>query len=85
MTATRKTRVSTAGGKAIACRVGAASSAAKMHGRSGFAEYGPTTFVYIRSEGFVRWTEICRQFDQAFREFAMKRAMNGVYVTQERK
>lgn len=61
--------------RAVFCAVGGATSAAKMSGRSGIAEYA--TKCWIPGEGWVRWTELQKQIDRAFQDWRMRRALAG--------
>lgn len=58
---------------------GAASSAAKMNCRPGFAEWS-SLWLYVPGEGFVRWAEIEAQFAEAYLQWRRKKAMQGVQI-----
>lgn len=58
---------------------GAATSAAKMNHRPGFAALS-TVWVYIRGEGFVRWSEIEAQVQEAYLQWRRKKSLEGVLI-----
>jgi hypothetical protein len=60
-------------------QTGAGHSAARYAGWYGHAERSQQ-YVYIRGEGWVRWSEVERQVADAHRDFLQRRAIAGHYV-----
>lgn len=58
---------------------GAATSAAKMNCRPGFAPIAGI-WLYVPGEGFVRWSEIERSVSGAYLHWRRKKAMEGVMI-----
>lgn len=64
-----------------ACKnqTGGGHSAARYAGWYGYAERSQQ-FVFIRGEGWVRWSELERQVADGHRDFLQRRAIAGHYV-----
>ena len=58
---------------------GSAHSAARHTGTHGFAERSQQ-FVYIRGEGWIRWTELAEDVARGHRDFIQRRALAGHYL-----
>lgn len=64
-----------------ACKnlTGSGHSAARYTGTHGFAERSPQ-YVFIRGEGWIRWTELSADVARGHREFVARRAIAGHYL-----
>lgn len=58
---------------------GAATSAAKMNCRAGFVPVSGL-WLYVPGEGFVRWSELAAQVEEAYLQWRRKKAMEGVLI-----
>jgi hypothetical protein len=58
---------------------GGGHSAARYTGTHGVAERSGQ-YVYIRGEGWLRWSDIARDVEQGFRDFLNRRAIAGHYL-----
>lgn len=61
------------------CIAGAATSAAKMNRRPGLIQ-ASSLWLYVPGEGFIRWSEIELQVEEAYLQWRRRKAMQGVLI-----